>query len=483
MRQDSIKKTLISSVLWNAVEKIIVKGSAFVVGIVLARILSPSDYGLISMLSVFILISNLFIESGFAKALIQNKKCEDIDYSTAFVTNILISLLIYILLYVAAPYISLFYNEPILIPLTRILSLNFILGAFNIVHRAKLMASMDFKSLAIINFWGTFLGGIIGILLAYMDYGVWALVFQNISSTIIMVFLFPLFSKWKISFAFKKKCFDRLFKFGSKLLITGVIATIVNNITTIFIGRYYKSNALGYYTRATQYSELPAWTINDVLNTVTFPVLSGLQDDKEKLVAIYKKSLFFTVLLTFPFMTLFALLAKPIVIIVLTEKWLPCVPLLQVLCLARMFTPLSAINLNILNAVGRSDLYMKIDFSKTPIVLTILFITIPLGINAIVWGNLIATIIAFFINGYLPGKLFGYGAIQEIKDWKYIFLSIVIMTVCVYLTQILFSNIYLQLFIGLIIGIVTYLASCIIFKQYEIKEIANILRNKLNLKR
>lgn len=471
----SVKNTLVKGVFWNAIEKIAVKGGAFIIGVILARILSPSDYGLIGMLAIFIALSNVFIESGFAKALIQNQDCNDIDYSTAFVTNVIISIVIYILLYIAAPYIASFYNEPTLMKITRVLSINFVLGAFNIVHRAKLMAKVDFRSLAIINFGGTLVGGSIGITMAYMNYGVWALVFQTITSTLAMMFLFPFFTKWTPSLKFATDSFNRLYNFGSKLLVAGVMATIVDNITTILIGRFYKSGTLGYYTRATQYSDLAAYTINDVFNTVTFPVLSSLQNDKDRLVKVYSRTLFYTTFFTFPFLVLFALLAEPIVIIMLTDKWLPCVPLLQVLCIARMFTPISSVNMNLLNAVGRSDLFMKLDLYKIPFILLATILAIPFGVEAIVWSNLLITFICFFVNAYLPGKMFGYGPIHQLRDWKYIIISVIVMVVAVYLLRLFITNIWGQLILGLVIGPISYLGCCMLFKQINIDEVKSLI--------
>lgn len=474
----SVKKALVKGVVWNIFEKLVVKGIAFIIGVILARILGPSDYGLIGMLSIFIALSNVFIESGFAKALIQNKNRKDIDFSTAFVTNVSISIVIYLLLFFTAPHIAKFYNEPSLTLITRVLSLNFILGAFNIVHRAKLIAEVDFKSLAIINFGGTIIGGCLGVVLAYMDYGVWALIFQTLTSTFSMMLLFPIFSKWTPSLRFAKQSFQRLFNFGSKLLVTGLISTIVNNLTTILIGRYYKSEALGYYTRATQYSELAAYTINDVFNTTTFPILSSLQDDRERLIHIYRRILFYTALITFPLMTLFALLAEPLVVIMLTEKWLPCVTLLQILCFARMFTPISSINMNLLNAVGRSDLFMKLDLFKVPFVLLATIAAIPFGVEAIVWSNLITTFICFFVNAYLPGKLFDYGAFKQLKEWRYMILAIIVMSVCVYLVRILIHNLWLQLILGLLVALISYIGCCLLFKQIDINEIKSLIKRK-----
>ena len=453
----SVRSQLLHGVAWNFVEKVLIRGVSFFISIILARLLSPSDYGLIGMLAVFVSISNVFIEGGLAKALIQRQDCQDIDFSTAFVANVGMSLVIYLVMFVSAPWIADFYNEPILIPLTRILSLNFILGSFNIVQRAKLMAQVDFKSLAQINVISTIVSGLVGIAMAYWGTGVWALVGQTLCSTIVLIVLFPIYSKWTPSIKFSKDSFSQLFGFGSKLMATGVYSVVLNNISTICIGRFYKSSQLGFYTRASQFSEMISSTLYDVLGNVTFPVLSHLQDDREKLIAVYRKSLFLTAMIIFPIMILCALLARPMVLILLTEKWIPCVVLMQWLFLARMFTPLSAINMNILNAIGRSDLFMKLDFSKAPLILVVLAITIPISVEAITIGSFCISFICFFINAYLPGRIFGYGAIKMIHDWRYIFLSIAIMLLVVYAFLHMISNVWLQLFGGGIIGLLLVL--------------------------
>lgn len=455
------KSELLLGVVWNGLEKVLMKGSSFLIGIILARLLSPSDYGLMGMLTIFVMLSNVLIEGGFAKALIQKKNCSDIDYSTAFLCNVGISLIIYVILFLSAPFVADFYEEPQLSILLRILAINFVLGALNIVQRAKIMAAVDFKSLAQINVVSTILGGGIGIAMAYNDWGVWSLVGQTIGSSIVMIVLFPFYSKWTPSIMFSKESFNQLFGFGSKLMLTGFVSVIVNNIATISIGKYYKSSQLGYYTRASQFSEMIALTIGDVLGSVTFPVLSKLQNDTEQLVNVYKRSLYYTAFVVFPIMILCALLAKPLVVFLLTEKWLPAVFLLQILCLARMFTPLSAINLNILNAIGRSDLFMKVDFSKIPLIGIVLLITIPMGVDAIVIGSLISTLICFFINAYYPGKLFGYGPIDQIIDFKNILLSIAPMVLVVLFVQFFFENVIIVLFLGAIGGLSAYFGACL----------------------
>lgn len=460
----SIRTQLLNGIVWSTFEKVSVKGTSFVIGIILARLLSPEDYGLLGMLGVFIAVSNVFIESGLAKALIQKKNCTDTDYSTVFFVNIIISLVLYAILFFASPFIASFYREPSLSIITKVLALNFIIGSFNIVQRAKLMIAFDFRSLAQINLLGTIMGGVVGIAMAYLEWGVWSLIAQVLTSTLVMSLFFPFYSNWKPLFVFSMNSLKRLFGFGSKLLASGVITVVYNNISTICIGKFYQSTQLGFYTRATQFSEMIAWTINDILGTVTFPALCQLQDEREKMLTLYRKSLFYTAVVIFPVMILLSLLAKPLILLLLTEKWLPCVFLLQILCLARMFTPLSAINMNILNAVGRSDLFIKLDVIKMSYSIVALIITIPMGMKAIVIGNLLVTFIGFFVNAYFPGRMFGYGAMQQIIDFRHIIYSVMLMLIVVAIYLQFVSNPWLQLFGGGFLGVLVYLIFCIKFR-------------------
>ena len=474
----SVRSLLLHGVAWNFMEKILMRGFSFVIGIILARLLTPSDFGLIGMLTIFISVSNVFIEGGFAKALIQKQNCQEIDFATAFITNVVVSIIIYVILYICAPWISEFFNEPILTDLTRVLSINFVLGSFNVVQRAKLMANVDFKSLAQINVISTIISGALGIYMAYRGLGVWALAFQQIASTIIYLFIFPFYSHWKPSIMFSKESFNELFSFGSKLVATGFVSVIMNNVSVMCIGKFYRSGQLGYYTRSLQFSDIIAITVNEVLGSVTFPVLSKLQDNRAYLTIVYKKSLFFTALIIFPIMILCALLSRPLVLILLTEKWLPCVVLMQWLFVTRIIYPLSAINLNLLNALGRSDLFMKVDFSKIPMNLLALAITIPLGVKAIVIGLFCTSYIAFFLNSYYPGKLIGYGALQQIIDWKYIIISTCIMSMVVISYMHLVSNVWLQLIGGGIIGFAVYVLCCFFFKIID-KDLLQIIKKRI----
>ena len=466
---------MLNGVKWNLIERILLQGVGFFIGIILARLLSPSDYGLIGMLAIFTAISQTLIDSGFTRSLIQKKNCESIDYSTAFVTNVGMSLVLYGILFFCAPLIASFYNEPILIPLTRVVSLNFVLGSFNIVQRARLQSKVDFKSLAKVNVTASTLSGITGVIMAYMGFGVWALVFQTLCSSIVTMLLLPFFSKWHPSVRFSTTSFKALWKFGSKLLATGTMAIIMNNISTICIGKVYMSNQLGFFTRAQSFPQMVSDTVYQVLGNVTFPVLSKLQDDREHLVSVYRQSLYHTALLIFPVMVLLTVLAKPLVIVLLTEKWLGSVVMMQWLFMARMFTPLSALNMNILNAIGRSDLFMKVDFSKIPLMLIMLAITTPIGVKAIAIGMFVHTFICFFINSYLPGRLFGYGAWQQIKDWKWIILSTIIMAIVVGLYCVFFENNYVLLIGGGVVGVSVYVACCLAFKMIDKETLDSVL--------
>lgn len=474
----SVRSQLFNGVAWSFIEKIMVEGVRFSIGIILARLLLPSDYGLIGMLAIFIAISDVFIEGGFASAIIQKKDCQDVDYSTAFVSNVVMSIIIYVVLFVFAPLISDFYNEPILTDLTRIFALNFVLGSFNIIQRARLTSNVDFKPLAQVNVVSVIIGGIVGIIMAYLGFGVWSLVGQSICVTLVSIFMFPFYSKWKPSFRFSRSSFNRLFGFGSNIMITGIYSVIMNNISTLCIGRTYHSDQLGYYTRGNQFPSLISSTVSNVLGRVTFPVLSHLQDSTEHMISVYRKILYLTAMVIFPIMILGALLSKPLIIILLTEKWLPCLSMMQWIFLARIITPLSVINMNILKAKGRSDLFMKLDFSKAPLMILILCITIPISVEAICIGTFINTFICFFINAYLPGKMFGYGAWQQIKDWRYILLSNLIMTLSVLLCMFLFRNVWLQLFLAGGMGVLVYLTCCYKFGVIN-DDMINLVKSKI----
>lgn len=475
---DQVKKQLVSGLLWNALEKFLLHGVTFFIGIVLARLLSPSDFGLIGMLSVFLQIINAFVNSGLNSALVQKHDCSSLDYSTVFTVNLVIAITGAVILYFAAPSIANFYHEPLLTPITRVLGINVILSALNIVHRSQLTIKVDFKSLAKINVINTIVGGTVGIVMAYTGFGVWSLVGQSMASTLSGMVLLPIYSKWKPSIRFSKQSFKQLFGYGSKLLVTSIYSVIINNISTLFIGRTYSSKDLGFYTKANQTPNTISNFIYGILGTVTFPVMSEIKEDKERMLRLYKKALYTTAMLVFPMMMLFCVLSKSFIVIALTEKWLPCLTMMQLYCFARMFTPLSALNISVLNASGRSDLFMWMDLSKAPLILGALAITIPISVEAIVWGSTVVTIICFFINSYLPGRLYGYGAFKQLYDWRYIILSVVLMYAIVYGYSLLVTNMWLQFLGGGVIGVLSYASFCHFFKVIDYRSLYQMIKTR-----
>lgn len=467
----SLKSKATRGMIWSAFGTFSSQGISFIIGIILARILMPSDYGLIGMLAIFFAFSNMIIESGFANALIQKIDRTESDFSTIFFFNLLVSIIIYVILFLTAPLIAKFYNSPELTLLTRVLSLNLLIGSITIVQQVRLKILFDFRSIAMITLISVVISGIIGVVFAYLDFGVWALVAQNLSAEFIKAVLFFVLNKWYPQALFDFNSLKQLFGFSSKLLIAGLVSTIVNNLYSILIGKIFTPKEVGFYTRARQYPELLSNTITSILQGVTYPILTSLQNERERMISVYGRLMRVTVFFVVPFLTLFAILAEPFVRFLLTEKWMPVVPLIQWLCFARMITPISALNMNILNAIGRSDLFLKVDLSKLPIFIITIAVTVPLGINVVVIGNFLTSLISFFINAYYPGKLFGFGAFRQVKEMLSVVLATIIMAITVFgLIRIIPGDLF-KLLGGTFAGIVAYLGAAYFLKIEELKEV------------
>lgn len=475
---ESVKNKFFSGIVWTFIQNVAVKVFGFVFTIILTRILSPSDYGLIGMLAIFIAISEVLVLSGFGDALIQKKESNDDDFSTAFYFNVFISLSIYLILFFLAPLIADFYNEPQLVILTRVLSLNFVLGSFNIVQQSKLTKAMNFKPLALISLICTITSGLVGVILAYCGFGVWALVAQTLSSSLVRVIIFPLYTKWHPNRPFNKQSFAYLWNYGSKIVVTGVVSVIVQNLSSILIGRFYNKNQVGYFERSRSLAALPSEILFYVLSSVTFPVLCEFQDDNNRWLSVYRKILFNTVLVVFPLIILMALLAKPIIIILFTEKWAACIPLFQALLLARMFMPIGATHTSLLRSVGDTTLYMKLYFITGPMSLLAVLIAIPFGVKAMAWATFIGALIAYLVPAFVIGRKFGYTLAEQLWDWRKILLSLVIMAACVLLTIHFISNIWLQLILGGVTGLGIFGVCCWLFNLID-SDLINLFKNKL----
>lgn len=475
---ETIKGKFFSSIFWSFSENVLVRGASFVFSIFLARLLTPEDYGLIGMLTVFITISQVFINSGISDALIQKKDCNDIDYSTGVLFNISVSIFVYLILFILAPFIANFYHEKKLCLLLRVIALNPVIGSLSLVQRAKLTKELNFRPISIISLCCSLISGLIGVLLAFWGYGVWALASMTLISTLLSVILYPCFSKWLPVFIFSLKSFKHLWNYGSKLIVTGLANAVILNLSSLLIGRFYRSAQVGYYTRAQSLGDLPSTILFSVFSSVTFPVLCNYQDDRPKLMQAYRRIIFNIVLITCPIILCLVLLAKPLVVVLLTEKWLPSVPLLQLLLLARMFLPITSTHTFLLRSTGRTDLDMKLYIITGPLYVLSILVAIPFGVRAMAFAVFIAAALSYFINSLVIGKLYGYTVINQMLDWKMIFVSLIIMITGVFFVKSVIESPIIQLLVGGLVGIVLYAACCFLFNLID-KDIVKLLSSKI----
>lgn len=421
-----LKEKTLSGVKWNAIGRFSTQGVSFVISILLARILTPSDYGVVGMIGIFMAIAQTFIDSGFGSALIRKKDCTDEDFSTAFYFNIVVGIVCYLILFLAAPLIADFFDTPILRDIVRVLSINLFLNSLSIVQTAKLTAAVDFKSQAKVSLVATIVSGCVGLVMAYGGFGVWSLVYQSVSLSLVRTILFWIITKWKPLRTFSKQSFKYLFGFGSKILSASLLHTIYVYLTTILIGKFYTSKDLGYYTRGEGLANLPSSNLTSILQGVTYPILAKIQDDDERLISVYRKYIRITSMVIFFGMFLMAALSKPLILTLLTDKWANSIIYLQIFCFAYMFDHINQLNLNILYVKGRSDLVVRLEVIKKTISISMIVAAIPFGVLAICIARALYTQIAVIINTYYTGKLFGLGYFAQVKDFiKYIIYSLI----------------------------------------------------------
>ena len=429
---ESLKRKTVKGIVWSTLERFSVAGVNFIFGLILARLLMPTDYGAIAMLSIFMAIAQTFIDSGFSNALIRKPDRTETDNATAFYFNIGVGLAAYFSLYLAAPYIAQFYKTSILIPLTRIMGLNLLLNSLCVVQQALLTARIDFKTQAKISLSAAIISGLVGIGFAYAGYGVWALAIQSVLASVIRTILLWILAKWRPKAKFSKQSFRNLFGYGSKLLASGLLDTIYNNLYTIVIGKRFSVATLGVYSRADQWANFLAINVTGILQRVTFPILSSIQNEDERLRVNYRKFLRVSGFVIFPLMMGLAAIADPLTRFILTDKWADSIPLLRILCFALMFYPIHAINLNLLQVKGRSDLFLRLEIYKKILGVATLCVTIPMGITAMCVGRVFTSWVALAMNTHYTGKLIHLGFFQQLKDYIPTLLNSFSMGVIVY---------------------------------------------------
>lgn len=474
----SLKQKALHGFAWNLTDKLINQLGFLAVTVYLARIIGPESFGLIGMLTIFILLAESVISGGFSAALVQRSNQVTLeDENTVFYINLIWGFIIYAALYFCAPLIAQFYKEPKLIDISRILFLVVIVNSLAVVVRAKLTIKIDFKSQAIANTIATLLSASVGIYLAQFDYDYWAFVWMLVLKAVLNTIFIWFFCRWWPQLVFSIASFERLFKFGSNLMLAGFVAAFVNNLYIALIGRYFNATQVGYFTQATNLSNYLYQFISSTLQGVTYPILTSVKEDRERLINIYKQLISITMLVSLPLLVGLAAVSYEFVLLFLGEEWLPAVPVLTALCFARAITPISAINMGILNAVGRSDLFLKVDLSKLPLTLGALLLSVPYGIEMVAWSMVGTTVVAFFINAYFPGKLFGFGGLLQLKAASKYILSSSIMYVAVVLLQF-DAPLWILLISKIILGVFLYLVLLVAFKDEFLIKNAKSLINR-----
>ena len=480
---DNLKSKTQKGLVWSFVERFATQGVQFIFGIILARLLSPDDYGIIAMPLVFLMVAQCFIDSGFSSALIRKPDLTDDDLSTAFYFNIGVGVICYLALFFTSPLIADFYNTPILADLLKVTALATLFNPLCAVQQAILTRKIDFKTQAIVSLSGAIISGIAGLIMAYSGYGVWSLVCQQVGGYLIRTILLWVLSGWKPQRRWAWDSFRYLWGFGSKLLGSGLLDTFYNNIYPIVIGKFFSANDLGNYTRANQFATLPSSNVTGVLQRVTFPVLSSIQNEDDRLARNYRKILKLSAFLIFPLMLLLSAVADPLIRVFLTDKWEGCIILLQIICFSMMWYPIHAINLNLLQVKGRSDLFFRLEIIKKAIGICIMCITIPHGIIWMVSGGIASSMISLIINTYYTGKLIHVGYLKQMGDLLPIFGVSVAMWFLVHGSLLATSNIYAQLVIGTIVGLASYLLGARFLLKNEWNEAIGMIPNRFKPKR
>lgn len=467
MPQNNLKQKAASGMVWTSIRKFVGIGISFISGIILARLLTPHDYGCIGMLSIFMMVANSFIDGGFASALIQKKRPTQEDYSTVFFFNLCMSILMYAILFVSAPAISQFYRMPILCSVLRVQGLVLIINAFSIIQSNQLTKQFRFKKLAIIQLSTSVIVLSVTIYMAYKGFGVWALVASNLISAFIPAVVYWLTNKWYPLFVFSKSSFKELFNFGFFMFLTHIINNICNNIQGLLIGRFYSPTTMGYYSKAQSTEVLASHTISDIVGRVTYPLYAEYQDNKQLLSNVIKRFTSSIAYITFPMMSLLILLAEPVFILLYSDRWLNSVPYFQILCLSGIASCLQGVNYQAIAAVGRSKAMFTWTLIKRGIAILLIVSGLALyGMKGLLIGMVFQGWFVYLINAFLVQKYIGYKLTNQFLDLLPVFILAIISFGISYCIVFVFPNfnIYVLAIIRLLVFSVFYFGCSVLFK-------------------
>lgn len=478
----SLKQQAFSGMIWTSIQTFGNQIISFIVSIVLARILLPSEFGLVGMISIFVAVGGAMISSGLPNSLIRATDPDHEDYSTVFVFNLAASFLIYIILFFAAPYIAQFFKQPMLVQITRVSTLSFIISAFAAIQVVRLHKFLDFKTETKASVTSTLISGAVGVFLAYSGFGVMSLVYMGITSAIINTIMLWFMSDWKPSLIFNKNKFKTHFGFGSRILLTSLIDTIFKNIYIIIIGKYFSPAQVGFYNRADSIKQLPVTTFSTIFNKVTYPLFAEIKNDDIRLKSVSKQLMKMVIFIIGPTLMVLAVLAEPMFRFLFTEKWLPAVPYFQILCINGVLFPLHSYNLNILAVKGRSDLILRLEIVKKAVLTLVLVISFQFGMYGLLVGQVIFSIVALGINSYVSGKFINYYIWEQLLDIFSIVLLTLTMGVFIYLVNHAMEQYrdIIRLTVGGLSGIAFFIIFARLFKFESGKIIIEMLSSRLN---
>lgn len=477
---ESLTNKTVRGVAWNSLDRVANYGISFLVSIVLARLLSPEDYGLIGLINIFIVIFNTILDGGLSTALIRKERVDDIDYNTVFYTNMVVSIFLMLTLIFCAPWISLFFKRPELIPILRVMSLILVINALSIVQQTVLTRNINFKDQTKVSVIAHIGSGVLGIALAFYGVGVWALVAQQLSSRILCSFLFWFYARWWPKIIFSWSRFKVLFDFSWKLLISRLLTSVWGQLFQGVIGKCYSPHTLGLYTRAVQYAQMFSSGVSDVVMKVSLPVMSTIQNDDTRLVAATRKIIKITMFVTFAFMMGMAASAKSMVFVLIGEKWLDCVPMLQIVCFNVAMNPVCYINENLIIVKGKSDKLLILQILKIAVTVIPLLLGIFIGIYWMLVGSAIVSWLSIFLYSYYTKNYYDYSAIDQMKDILPSFGISMLMAIPVYLMNFLPISGYLLFPLQIIVGLGFIIFWSKLLKLEEYDYVRDIVKGMVN---
>lgn len=476
MHEDSLKKKTIGGFVWRFAERCGAQGVTFIVSLVLARLLTPADYGTVALITVFTTILGVFIDSGLGSALIQKKNADQLDFSSVFCFNMFMCITLYFIMFISAPFIADFYDKPELTAMTRVVSLTLIVSGVKSMQCVYVSKKMLFKKFFYATLGGTIFSAFFGIFLAYKGYGAWAIIGQSLSNNFIDALILWFTVKWRPQFKFSFNRFKSLFSYGWKLLCSSLLDTGYNQLRSLIIGKVYSSADLGYYNKASNFPSIVINNINTSIDSVLLPSMASVQDSKDSLKGMTRRAMKTSTYIIAPLLMGLAACGKSVINILLTDKWMPSYPFMVIFCITYMFYPVHTANLNAIKAMGRSDLFLKLEIFKKVVGLIAVLVTFKISVMAMAYSLLVTSVLSQIINSWPNKKLMDYSYIEQLKDILPGIGLAAFMGCCVYCVNLLHLNNWLTLIIQVPLGAVIYIGLSALLRLESFTYVLNMIK-------